>query len=109
MTLVRFRYLKEQGIFNDRVALARAIDHYGFPKPIALGANTIAWDLEKEVEPWLASRPRRTPKCTASTAPSGRRPRKRPSAIVEDVESAKLQSRQIGARSRTRSSMVKNG
>ncbi|PNE10415.1 MAG: hypothetical protein CR217_14440 [Beijerinckiaceae bacterium] len=42
------------------MALARAIDHYGFPKPIALGDNTLAWDLEKEVEPWLNSRPRRT-------------------------------------------------
>ena len=57
MPLVRFRYLQEQGIFNDRMALARAIDHYGFPKPIALGDNTLAWDLEKEVEPWLKSRP----------------------------------------------------
>jgi hypothetical protein len=40
--------------------LARAIDHYEFPKPMALGDNTLAWDLEKEVEPWLKSRPRRT-------------------------------------------------
>jgi hypothetical protein len=74
MTLVRFRYLQEQGIFNDRMALARAIDHYGFPKPMALGDNTLAWDLEKEVEPWLKSRPRRTPKCAAL---------KRPAAVVE--------------------------
>ena len=50
MTQIRFRYLQEQGIFNDRMALARAIDHYGFPKPIALGDNTLAWD-SKEVEP----------------------------------------------------------
>jgi hypothetical protein len=76
MTLVRFRYLQEQGIFNDRVALARAIDHYDFPKPMALGDNTLAWDLENEVEPWLKSRPRRTPKCSSSKS-------KRPSAIVE--------------------------
>ena len=71
MPLVRFRYLQEQGTFNDRMALARAIDHYGFPKPIALGDNTLAWDLEKEVEPWL---PRRMPKCGA---------KKRPAAIAE--------------------------
>jgi hypothetical protein len=77
MTLIRFRYLQEQGIFNDRMALARAIDHYGFPKPIALGDNTLAWDLEKEVEPWLKSRPRRTPKCAAAS--------KRPSAVVGDA------------------------
>ncbi len=70
MTLVRFRYLKEQGIFNDRVALARAIDHYDFPKPIALGDNTLAWDLENEVQPWLASRPRVIPKCSSSKSKS---------------------------------------
>jgi hypothetical protein len=73
---VRFRYLQEQGIIKDRMALARAIDHYGFPKPIALGDNSLAWDLEKEVEPWLKSRPRRTPKSGAS---------KRPAAVVEAV------------------------
>lgn len=72
---VRFRYLQEQGIIKDRMALARAIDHYGFPKP-TLGDNTLAWDLEKEVEPWLKSRPRRTPKTGAS---------KRAAAVVEAV------------------------
>src|ERR1700730_3780617 len=87
MTLVRFRYLHEQGIFNDRGALARAIDHYGFPKPMALGDNTLAWDLEKEVEPWLASRPRRTPKCSENLdVPNPRTPRTRPPATVEDVQ-----------------------
>jgi hypothetical protein len=44
--------------------LARAIANYGFPKPIALSANRLAWHLE-EVEEWIASRPRRTPKCDA--------------------------------------------
>jgi hypothetical protein len=79
MPLVRFLYLQEQGIFNDRMALARAIDHYGFPKPIALGDNTLAWDLEREVEPWLRSRPRRIPKCGSSKS-------ERPSAIVGVVD-----------------------
>jgi hypothetical protein len=64
MSLVRFRYLQEEGYIKDRMALARAIEGYGFPKPIALGANTLAWRLE-EVENWVASRPRRTPKTGA--------------------------------------------
>jgi predicted DNA-binding transcriptional regulator AlpA len=59
--LVRYRYLKENGIVNDRVALARSIERYGFPKPLALGDNTIAWHLD-EVEKWLESRPRHAPK-----------------------------------------------
>ena len=61
MPLVRYRYLKEEGIITDRMALARAIEWYGFPRPIALGANTLAWNLE-EVQAWLASRPRASPK-----------------------------------------------
>ena len=61
---VRFRYLMENGIISDRMALARSIERYGFPKPIALGANTLAWNLQ-EVEDWIASRPRRTPKTGA--------------------------------------------
>jgi Prophage CP4-57 regulatory protein (AlpA) len=65
MPFVRFKYLKEQGIVSDRMAVARAIERDGFPKPLALGANTIAWDLT-EVNAWLASRPRRMPK-TGST------------------------------------------
>ena len=64
MTLVRFRQLKDMGIFNDRSALSRAIDHYGFPAPMALGSNALAWDLERDVEPWIASRERRLPKCS---------------------------------------------
>lgn len=62
--LVRYRYLKERGIVNDRMALARAIEKYDFPKPMALGENTLAWSLE-EVEIWLKSRPRRMPKTGA--------------------------------------------
>ena len=69
MPLVRFRYLQEHGIVNDRMALARAIQKYGFPKPVALGENTLAWRSE-EVETWLDSRPRRTPKTGASKRPA---------------------------------------
>src|SRR5664279_3527459 len=62
--LVRYRYLKDHGIVNDRMALARAIEKYNFPRPVALGENTLAWDLS-EIESWLASRPRRAPKTGA--------------------------------------------
>jgi predicted DNA-binding transcriptional regulator AlpA len=64
MSFVRYKYLEEHGIISNRMQLARAIERYGFPKPVALGENTIAWPLE-EVETWIASRPRRTPKTGA--------------------------------------------
>jgi hypothetical protein len=64
---VRFRYLQENGIVKDRMALARAIERYGFPKPVTLGENTLAWSLD-EVEAWIASRPRRIPKTGAKKA-----------------------------------------
>jgi len=63
--LVRFKYLQEQGIIPDRMALARAIQQYGFPAAIELGKNKVAWDLD-EVQAWVASRPRRRPKCGKS-------------------------------------------
>lgn len=61
MSFVRYKYLEENGIISNRMQLARAIERYEFPKPVALGENTLAWSLE-EVEAWIASRPRRTPK-----------------------------------------------
>jgi predicted DNA-binding transcriptional regulator AlpA len=73
MSFVRYKYLEENGIISNRMQLARAIERYGFPKPVALGENTLAWPLD-EVENWLKSRPRRMPKCGG---------KKRPTAIVE--------------------------
>jgi hypothetical protein len=61
MPFVRYKCLEDNGIIFNRMQLARAIERYGFPKPVALGENTLAWHLE-EVESWLKSRPRRTPK-----------------------------------------------
>jgi predicted DNA-binding transcriptional regulator AlpA len=55
--LFRFKDLVENGIVNNRVTLKRAIELHGFPKPIALGPNTIAW-RRSEVEEWIESRPR---------------------------------------------------
>jgi len=43
----------------NRMTPARSIAQLGFPKPVELGANRIAWNLD-EVRDWLASR--RTPK-----------------------------------------------
>jgi Prophage CP4-57 regulatory protein (AlpA) len=62
---VRFKYLQNEKIVNDRMALARAIENNGFPRPYELAPNTLAWDLD-EVRSWLASRPRRTPKTGTS-------------------------------------------
>jgi len=74
MSFVRYKYLEENGIISNRMQLARAIERYGFPKPVALGENTLAWPLE-EVEAWIAARPRRTPKTGA----------KKPASVVEAV------------------------
>ena len=49
-TYLRFPELKARRIINDRTALTRAIDRYGFPAPIALGSNTLAWAEAR----WLA-------------------------------------------------------
>jgi hypothetical protein len=61
---VSYKYLEQHSIVTNRMCLARAIETYNFPKPIALGANRLAWRLE-EVEEWIASRPRRAPKTGA--------------------------------------------
>jgi predicted DNA-binding transcriptional regulator AlpA len=68
MLFVRYTYLEKNGIMSNRMQLARAIERYDFPKPVPLGENTMAWDLE-EVEAWIASRPRRAPK-TGAKKPS---------------------------------------
>jgi Prophage CP4-57 regulatory protein (AlpA) len=50
------------------IAVAGMLRSYDFPKAVALGENTLAWDLA-EVEAWVASRPRRAPK-TGAKKPS---------------------------------------
>jgi predicted DNA-binding transcriptional regulator AlpA len=67
MPFVNYRYLEDEGIMPNRMTLARSIAQLGFPKPVELGKNRIAWRLE-EVENWLASRPRRTPKIGSKKA-----------------------------------------
>jgi hypothetical protein len=61
MPFVNYRFLENEGIMPNRMTLARSIAQLGFPKPVELGKNRIAWDLD-EIRAWLASRPRRTPK-----------------------------------------------
>jgi hypothetical protein len=75
---VRYAYLEQHGIITNRMQLARAIERYDFPKPVALGANTLAWDLD-EVQAWIASRPRRAPK-TGDKKPFAE--------VAEEVDSA---------------------
>ena len=58
---VSHRYLEQNAIVTNRMNLARAIERYDFPKPIEMGKDRLAWDLA-EVETWLATRPRRSPK-----------------------------------------------
>ena len=65
---INYRYLVDEGIMPNRMTLARSIAQFGFPAPIELGKNRIAWD-RAEVEAWLASRPRRTPKTGAKPGP----------------------------------------
>jgi len=54
---VRFRDLKARGIADSWAQLDNLIKKYGFPPGRLLGPATRVWDLEEEIEPWLASRP----------------------------------------------------
>jgi hypothetical protein len=78
---VRYKYLEENGIVHDRVALARAIENLGFPKPVALAPNTLAWRLS-EVEEWIQSRPRVS---TKGNALRSRGPKPLPPIVDEEV------------------------
>lgn len=64
MALVRYKQLVQEGIFSNRMDAKRKQELQGFPAAIELGPNTIAWD-RAEVDEWIASRPRRRPKCDA--------------------------------------------
>ena len=73
---VRFRDLKARGIADSWAQLDNLIKKYGFPPGRMLGPATRVWDLEEEIEPWLASRPvDRPPPRGAAKARKGR-PRK---------------------------------
>jgi len=55
--LWRFADLKLLGYVADRATLRRWMNVEGFPKPIVLSANSIAWRAPEVLE-WLANRPR---------------------------------------------------
>jgi len=67
---LRYRDLKERGLFNNRVTLALWIRDHGFPPGRRVGPNTRLWD-EAEIAAWLASRP-----TESKPAPETRRSRK---------------------------------
>lgn len=71
MKLVRYKQLVADGIVENRVSLARQVRLEGFPKPICIGPNTLAWDYD-EVTAWVASRPRREMKIYPAKACSER-------------------------------------
>ena len=54
---VKFRGLRENGVVDNRVTLSRWIREQGFPPPVQLGPNSVAYPVD-EVEAWLASRKR---------------------------------------------------
>jgi predicted DNA-binding transcriptional regulator AlpA len=55
MKYLRFEDLRARGIFNNRETLRRWIRDHGFPPPIRLGPNTVAWPA-KAVQAWLDAR-----------------------------------------------------
>jgi predicted DNA-binding transcriptional regulator AlpA len=54
---VRFRDLKARGIADSWAQLDNLVTKCGFPPGRMLGPATRVWDLEEEIEPWLAARP----------------------------------------------------
>jgi hypothetical protein len=57
MRFYRFCDLKQAGIVRERTTLRRWIRDLGFPEPVILGTNSLAWEVDA-VEAWIASRPR---------------------------------------------------
>ncbi len=55
--LLRFCDLEALGIVGDRATLRRRMNADGFPRPIVLSGNAIAWRSD-EVFSWIESRPR---------------------------------------------------
>lgn len=55
MHLLSYKDLVARGIVRNRVTLQRWIKHNGFPKPIQIGPNTIAFSAT-EVDLWLSAR-----------------------------------------------------
>ena len=56
--LLRFCDLEALGIVGDRATLRRRMNADGFPKPIVLSSNAIAWRSD-EVFAWIGRSPAR--------------------------------------------------
>jgi hypothetical protein len=78
---LRYRDLKERGLFNNRVTLALWIKDRGFPPGRLVGPNTRLWD-EAEIAAWLASRPTEL-KLAPKLKPGSRRGRRKVEARAE--------------------------
>jgi predicted DNA-binding transcriptional regulator AlpA len=78
---LRYRDLKERGLFKNRVTLALWIKDQGFPPGRRVGPNTRLWD-EAEIGAWLASRPTEL-KPAAKLKPGSRRGRRKAEAQAE--------------------------
>ncbi len=71
---LRFRDLKERGVFNNRPSLKNAQEKRGFPRGKLTGANSRTW-TEDEVNEWLDSQPEDPKPALPAKKPRGR-PRK---------------------------------
>ena len=83
---VRFRDLKARGIVDSWPQLNNLIKKYGFPRGRMLSPNVRAWDEEKEIEPWLASRPAVSPPPRgAAKVAKDRPPKDRPRKAADEA------------------------
>jgi len=55
---LRYPDLRARGIVSNCMTLRRWIAEHGFPAPVQLGPNSVAWE-EPKVEAWLEERPTR--------------------------------------------------
>jgi hypothetical protein len=60
MRIFRFKHLKAAGIFNDRMALRRAILRGDLEAGLEMAPNTLGW-TDEMIERYVQSRPRRVP------------------------------------------------
>lgn len=95
---VRFKHLQQRGIVDSWAQLRRLQEKHGFPLGRLLGPNTRTWDEDKEIEPWLASRP--------VTTPAHEKKRETASTVMRQVhrrrdeERARRQVKPVRSRSR---------
>jgi len=56
-TWLRYADFERDGLFKSRQQLQNAIKYLNFPLGRLITPNVRAWHKEKEVEPWLETRP----------------------------------------------------